>query len=163
MNRIENIHARDLPVAASHAQSLLRSLGTRDNPMWPWPRWPAMRFKDGLAVGAHGGHVPIRYRIETIEPQRIQFRFTAPRGIEGIHAFAIEATGEASCRLTHTMRIQATGPARLSWPLLFRPLHDALLEDALDRAEAWAHGTGWQPRQLTLHVRMLRVLARWMT
>jgi len=32
--------------------------------------------------------------------------------------------------------MEARGPALVSWPLVFEPLHDALLEDLLDRATA---------------------------
>jgi hypothetical protein len=160
MSDVENVHARDLPVAAEAAQSLLRMLAAKDDLLWPWARWPAMRFKDGLIVGAHGGHGPIRYRIEAIEPSRIQFAFTGPRGFDGFHRYELDATGDARCRLTHRLRMRTSGPALLTWPLLFRPLHDALIEDSLDRAEAWARGTAWQKRPLGAYVRMLRAAAR---
>jgi hypothetical protein len=44
--------------------------------------------------------------------------------------------GEHSTLLRHTIRMRAHGPALLSWPLAIRPLHDALLEDALSLAQA---------------------------
>ena len=51
----------------------------------------------------------------------------------------------------------ARGSARLTWPLLFRPLHDALLEHALAVAEA---SLGHTPlvHPWSLRVRVLRWL-----
>jgi hypothetical protein len=49
--------------------------------------------------------------------------------------------------------MQATGPARVTWPLVFGPLHDALLEDSLARA------TGEDPPQWSWWVRFLRASA----
>ena len=49
----------------------------------------------------------------------------------------------------------------LTWPLVFRPLHDTLLEDALDRAQATLSGDEWVKRGWPLSVRALRrMLAR---
>jgi hypothetical protein len=48
------------------------------------------------------------------------------------------------------------GPARLSWPLVFRPLHDALLEDALDNAERQVTGRLQLPARWSPYVRALR-------
>jgi len=49
----------------------------------------------------------------------------------------------------------------LTWPFVFGPLHDALLEDALDKADAALTGKEWRPRMLPAGVRLLRaILAR---
>jgi hypothetical protein len=37
--------------------------------------------------------------------------------------------------LEHRIEMNITGTALLTWPLLFRPLHDALVEDALANAQ----------------------------
>ncbi len=99
--------------------------------------WPPMLLDRPLGVGASGGHGPVRYVVEAFRPgQRVQFRFAGPRGFNGCHRFEILPTGEHSTILRHTLDMNAEGPALLSWPLVFRPLHDALLEDALARAQA---------------------------
>jgi hypothetical protein len=56
--------------------------------------------------------------------------------------------------------MRTTGPARLSWPLAFRWMHDACLEDALDRAEAACTDTAPPPSRWSPYVRLLRSLAR---
>jgi len=37
----------------------------------------------------------------------------------------------------HIIEMRLQGVARSSWPLAIRPLHDALIEDAFDRAESF--------------------------
>jgi hypothetical protein len=37
--------------------------------------------------------------------------------------------------LRHVVEMKAKSVARLTWPIVFRPLHDALIEDSLDKAE----------------------------
>jgi hypothetical protein len=119
-----------------------------------------MRFDRALSVGAVGGHGPIRYVIEAYEPsRRICFRFTAPRGFDGTHAFEVREAG-GRVRLEHVLLMQTTGPARLTWPLVFRPLHDALLEDALDRAERTLTGAVRTPARWSPYVRALRTALR---
>jgi hypothetical protein len=58
--------------------------------------------------------------------------------------------------LRHLLEMQTTGRARLTWPMVFQPLHDALLEDALDRAELHV-GTKPHVRQWSPWVRFLRI------
>jgi hypothetical protein len=48
---------------------------------------------------------------------------------------------------------------RLLWPLAVRRLHDALIEDSLDRAAADVGGRPWQPRRLGGRVRAARYVA----
>ena len=95
-----------------------------------------MRFDRPLQPGALGGHGPIRYSVASYEPgQRVTFQFTAPRGFLGLHWFEVLPQGESGTLLRHTIEMNVTGSALLSWLLVFRPLHDALVEDALTKAQ----------------------------
>lgn len=89
-----------------------------------------------LTVGAAGGHGPIRYTVQLYRPARhVRFRFDAPRGFDGHHEYEVLPDGENACRLRHSLVLTPHGVARLTWSLIFRPLHDALIEDSLDTAE----------------------------
>lgn len=132
-----NVHERSLPVGPDEAGSLLDSLSSREDALWPKAIWPPLVMDRPLGVGASGGHGPVRYAVAAYFPgQRVTFRFTAPAGFDGFHRFEIVAAGEGRCILRHTLEMKATGAALLSWPLVFRPLHDALLEDCLALAQA---------------------------
>lgn len=159
---VRNVHERTLSAPAARVGALVDSLASEEDGLWPRDRWPAMRFDRPLGVGAVGGHGPIRYRVETYEPGRtVRFRFTAPRGFEGTHRFEVEAVdgaespGRGQARLRHVLEMRTSGPALLSWPLVFRPLHDALIEDALDRTERHVGGSP-RPRRWSPWVRVLR-------
>ena len=94
-----------------------------------------MKFDRPLQIGAVGGHGPVRYAIVAYEPGiRVDFKFIGPRGFDGGHRFEVMAQGQGS-KLIHTLEMHPTGFARLTWPLVFRPLHDALVEDALTKAQ----------------------------
>ena len=132
-----NVHERRLAASAAEVGALLDTLATPQDRLWPRGFWPAMRFDGPLAPGASGGHGPIRYAVEAMEPGRaVRFRFLVPRGFDGWHALEIVPDGERASILRHTLAMTPRGTARLVWPLAIRPLHDALLEDALARAEA---------------------------
>lgn len=151
-----NIHERIITAPLDSVGRLIDSLSSPDDRLWPQELWPAMRFDRPLAVGARGGHGPIRYDVEAYEPGRsVRFRFTGPKGFNGFHELAAEPSGAGSTCLRHTLQMRTTGLARLSWPLVYRPLHDALIEDALDKAERslgrMPAGARWSP-----YVRLLR-------
>jgi hypothetical protein len=151
-----NIHERELNASATEVGKLIDGLASADDKLWPRDRWPAMKFDRPLSVGAIGGHGPIRYTVESYKPSlHIQFRFTAPEGFQGSHRFEVEAMGGDKTKLRHVIEMQVQGTAWLTWSLAIRPLHDALLEDALDQAEAY---TGGRPakRGWSLWVRFLR-------
>lgn len=75
-------------------------------------------------------------RREAFSPGReVTFRFTGPRGFDGFHRLEVLPSGEGRAVLRHTIDMNTRGPALLTWPLVFRPLHDALLEDALALAQ----------------------------
>jgi hypothetical protein len=154
-----NIHARDLHASRDAVGALLDSLASDQDLLWPGDRWPAMRFDRPLQVGAVGGHGPIRYRVEKYEPGRaILFRLTG-RGVHRTHGFEIKDSTPGMVRLEHRLCMRVSGVARLSWPLMFRWLHDALVEDALDRAEAAVTSRPLHERHWSLWVRFLRRVA----
>lgn len=160
---VENVHERLIRAPLPAVGALLDGLSSPSDALWPRDRWPPMRFDRPLGVGARGGHGPVRYTVEAYEPgRRVLFRFDAPRGFEGTHGFDVEEAAPGGVRLRHTLSMRARGAARLSWPLLFRPLHDALVEDAFDRAEASCGVSGGAPRGWTRRVRMLRRAASYL-
>ncbi|MGI5219319.1 SRPBCC family protein [Nocardia sp. CA-290969] len=154
-----NIHRRHLPVPASEVGALLDTLAGEDDALWPIHRWPPMLFDRPLSEGAAGGHSPIRYTVEYYVPGRwVRFRFTGPRGFNGFHEFTVHPTPDGT-ELTHQLVMDAHGPARLTWPLIFRCLHDACLEDSLDRAERTLTGAVARPARWSVRVRLLRRIA----
>ena len=149
-----NIHERQLPVSADQAG--LDTLASRDDALWPVHSWPRVKFDRPLAIGAAGGHGPIRYTVEAYIPGRsIRLRFTAPRGFDGHHRFEVIEVPAGAVVLRHTIEMKTRGRALITWPVIFRPLHDALLEDLLATAEA---SVGEPPvmRKWSPWVRLLR-------
>lgn len=156
--RVINVHERDLRADPKAVGALLDSLASPGDRLWPGEAWPRMEFDRPLAVGARGGHGPIRYFVEAYAPERfIRFRFTGPPGLEGTHGLYVLPGPEGSIRLRHSLEAVLRGFARLSWPLAYRWLHDALVEDALAKAEV---SLGLSPRRRSWSpwVRLLRRL-----
>lgn len=155
---IRNVHRRPLAIGLEDAAPLLDRLASGQELLWP-PGWPPMRFDGELRVGARGGHGPIRYTVLSVAPgRRVWFRFTGPPGFRGGHGLELASDGPGRSVLTHRLEMDLSGKAFLTWPLLFRPLHDALVEEAMDRAEAWSRGVPAPPPRRSLWVRLLRRL-----
>lgn len=162
--KVVNVHQRLLSVPPGRVGALLDTLASPQDRVWPRMHWPRMvmdrPLDRPLTVGAAGGHGPIRYTVDAYEPGAfVRFRFTAPRGFDGWHALEVlDATG-VHCVLEHRIEMNVTGLALLTWPLVFRPLHDALVEDALACAQRSLglvpHTPPWSG-----HVRLLRWLLR---
>jgi hypothetical protein len=159
---IRNVHARELHASAGEIGALLDSLGSSDDRLWPhW--WPKLRLDGPLAVGAAGGHGPIRYSVEQYEPgRRVVFRFAPGLGIDGTHWLEVEPqTRDGRTVLRHVLEGRLYGRALLTWPVAVRWLHDALLEDLLDRAELEVQGSVARPARWSPWVRLMRgVLSR---
>lgn len=133
--KVVNVHDRKLDVSPAEAGALIDTLATGDDRLWPRDSWPRMRFDRPLGVGATGGHGPVRYLVEAYSPgESVRFRFLGPTGFDGFHGYSVVREG-GSVILRHVLQMQARGPALVTWPLVFRPLHDALMEDSLARAE----------------------------
>jgi hypothetical protein len=115
-----------------------------------------MEFDRRLSLGARGGHGPIRYFVEEYVPEEcIKFRFTGPKGFDGFHGYERTKTSASTVVLHHTLEMTTHGRAILSWPAVYRPMHDALIEDSLATAAA---SLGLAPRihPWSLWVRFLR-------
>ncbi len=154
--QVLNVHERELPVPAEEVAVVLNSLSSDNDSLWPRTMWPPMRFDRPLGVGASGGHGPVRYAVEEFSPgQIVSFRFSGPSGFNGIHRFEVLPRSADSTVLRHTIDMKAQGPALLSWPLIFRPLHDALLEDSLALAQVTL-GLDPHVRPWSLWVKFLR-------
>jgi hypothetical protein len=134
--KVRNIHEPNFHVTEPLG-SLIESLASDQDALWPIESWPRMVFDRPLGVGATGGHGPIRYFVDAYRHgESIRFRFTGPTGFNGWHGYEIVQTGTEKVILRHTLEMTTSGLAILSWPIVFRPLHDALIEDSLAKAEA---------------------------
>ena len=155
---IVNTHERWLAAPPAVVGALLDGLAGPDDGLWPRDRWPAMRLDRPLGVGARGGHGPVRYRVENYRPGSVvRFRFERPAGFDGHHAYVVVPRSSGTV-LRHDLVMRTRGAARLTWPLFFRPLHDALIEDSLERAARSLGLPSSPPDGWPLRVRALRAL-----
>ena len=154
--KVLNIHQRILDVSKLKVEALLSTLSTENDLVWPMDLWPKMKFKNGIGIGATGGHGPIRYSVEQYDPKSlIQFRFSKPVGFLGIHKFEVIELSNAQTEIKHTIDMQTSVSGTLVWSFAIRSLHDALIEDAFDKIEnnfaPYPKSTEW-----SLWVRILR-------
>ena len=134
--RVLNIHKRTLNYPKSKVRELLKTLSTENDKIWPKENWPEMKFKDGIQLGAKGGHGPIRYSVEEYDPNEIiQFRFSKPDGFNGINKFEINELSNEETEIKHTIDMNTQGKGTLIWAFAIRSLHNALIEDAFDKLE----------------------------
>jgi hypothetical protein len=158
---VNNEHQRQLAAPPQVVGRLIDGLAGPEDRLWPTEQWPAMRFDRPLGVGASGGHGPVRYHVEAYIPgEVIRFRFRAPTGFDGYHEYAVVPLPNSGTLVRHRLVMATTGPARLSWPLLYRPLHDALIEDSLDKASRSLGLAITKPRRWSWRVRLLRTAVR---
>lgn len=134
--KVINIHSRILNCSIKELTGLLETLATKNDKIWPKEKWPEMKFKSGIKVGAKGGHGPIRYSVEKYNPNEIiQFRFSKPNGFNGIHKFEINELSDKKTEIKHTIDMNTVGKGTLIWILGIRALHNALIEDGFDKLE----------------------------
>ena len=127
--------------------------------LWPRDRWPAMVLSPGLRPGARGGHGPVRYHVEEYVPgRRVSFRFDGAgltAGLDGRHVFEL-VPRRHHVILRHVVDAECDVKTWLKWRILIGPLHDALLEDALDRFASALPGQPPRPARWSPWVRFLR-------
>jgi hypothetical protein len=136
-------------------EALLRSLASHEDRLWPGDKWWPQRFDGGLEPGSKGGHGPVKYKVESVAPRRVVYRFPSRSWFRGTHAFDLVPHPQG-CELVHTLDGTTHGIGLVLWPLVVRPLHDALLEDVLDRAESSLGAPPASPAVHTGYVRFLR-------
>jgi hypothetical protein len=158
-----NVHERRLPVSPEAAGRILDSLSSGDDLLWPRELWPPMVLDRGLAPGSRGGHGPIRYRVaEYVPGRRIEFEFLPTARLRtfcGRHYFEVLPRG-AQVILRHTIDADTDFATWVHWKLVVEHLHDALLEDAFDKAERTAGVPAPHRSRWPLRVRFLRWLVR---
>jgi hypothetical protein len=134
---VRNIHERWWPVDPEKVGPLLDSLASEDDRLWPVDDWPPMRFDRPLAVGATGGHGTMTYTVVDYTPGRmVTFELGPGLGLRGHHRFVVEPQlrGERSGTVVrHEASARVSGRMLWMWPLITRWVHDAVIEDALDR------------------------------
>ena len=134
--KVTNIHRRIINQPKYQISKILDSLSSKDDKLWPMEQWPPMIFKKGLVKGAIGGHGPIKYSILNYVPgNNIEFKFMKPDGFNGIHKFEIAEITPNQTELKHTIEMSLSGKGIVTWYLAIKWLHDALLEDCLDKVE----------------------------
>ena len=134
--KVLNIHSREYQASPKEIGAFIDSLSSVNDLLWPHHIWPQMLLDKPLSLDAAGGHGPIRYYVEKYEAgKKVQFQFTGPNGFIGFHSYEAVEKENGRTVLCETLKMKARGLARLSWPLIFRPLHDALMEDSLTCAE----------------------------
>lgn len=153
---IRNVHQRQLRAGASDVGVLLQELASDNDRLWPHDRWPAMKLSNGVIEGSTGGHGFVRYSVETVAHDRVTFRFDESIGLRGTHGFELEESPDGGCVLRHVLDGKSLGPMKIGWPLVVRPLHDALVEDGLDNAVRELDGEAVEKRRLTRRVRAVR-------
>jgi hypothetical protein len=155
---VRNVHERRVIGAVAQIGDMIDNLAGPNDTLWPADAWPPLQLDHGLTVGSTGGHGPIRYLVESHTPTReVTFRFADGMGIDGIHRLTVERLSETEAIVRHELVGGLTGSMRVVWPLMVHWLHDALIEDLFDNAEAAVSSRPVPPaRRHPLGVRLLR-------
>lgn len=154
--RIRNVHERRIAADPEVVWDLLMAMAGPNGRLWP-PGMPTMRFDGPLAQGAHGRHGPIHYEVRLLDPTsgNLVFAFHEPTGLVGRHSFHVRPDENAGAVLRHEVVANPKGWMRLKWPLIIRWVHDAVIEEVLDRAEMATGTVPAQPYQRSRWVRAL--------
>jgi len=132
---MSNIHERTIAAPAARVGALLDTLASADDRFWPHENWPQVKFDRPLQVGATGGHGTGLYSVSTYSPGRhVRFEFGGVR--QGFHEFTLHEVDDTTCLLRHTTKAKLTLNTAFRWYFLIRPMHNALLEDLLDKVES---------------------------
>ncbi|MBA3263316.1 MAG: DUF3995 domain-containing protein, partial [Thermoleophilaceae bacterium] len=166
--KIHNVHSRELPGTQDQIGALIDDLGTPEDRLWPTDRWTTTPLElDGpLAVGTQSRQgllrlTQMRQVVDVYEPgRRIEFRFTPGLGIVGTHRLEVQPLGADRTRLTHTLDCRVEAKMLPLYPILIR-VHDALVEDILDRAELAIRGSVDRPASWPRSVRIYNAVEHW--
>lgn len=157
--KVFNKHERKISAPAEVLGSILDSLSGPKDRLWPWEAWPPMQFNAPLAMGSSGGHGPIRYHVSEYVPgSRVVFQFDNSGligGFDGHHYFEIISRRNNNV-IRHVVDAECDFRMWAKWMIIVGPLHDALIEDALDKVEDSFKDGAMKRRQWSPWVRFLR-------
>ncbi|MGW7055427.1 DUF2867 domain-containing protein [Streptomyces sp. NPDC054887] len=157
MSAIRDVHERTVQAPAEVVGALLDRLSAEDDPIFPTPAWEPMRFDGPLAVGAAGGHGPVRYSVSAFEPgRRVRFTFAPPDN--GFHEMTVEPLGPGRCLVRHVLEQDLRGAALLMWHAVVKAVHGTVVEEVLDNIERVAAGGVDRPVRWSPWVRLLHRL-----
>jgi len=135
-NGVINIHKRIINQPKEKISELFRTLATENDKILNTNKWSPMKLNNGKTIGSKGGHGPIRYTVQKYIPNDyIQFEFTQPKGFNGTHYFRITELEENKTEIKHSIEMNTTGTAILTWSIAIHWLHNAFMEDAFDKVE----------------------------
>jgi len=158
--KVVNIHSREIAQDAEKIAPLFTTLSSKNDMIWPSEKWPRMKLDKGMTIGSAGGHGPVGYFVTDVEKGRlIRSQFTKPANFHGYHQFELIPQGQGHSLLQHTIVMNTSGLGFLSWSLTVRWLHDALVEDAMDKVENH-FSTETKKSKWNLWVRILRSLLK---
>lgn len=99
-----------------------------------------MVLNNGLKINSFGGHGPIGYYISNYAiGKSIEFTFTKPKEYIGTHRFEIIETAANTTLLKHSINMSLNSKGIVTWYFAIKWLHDALLEDCLDKVHNQIH------------------------
>lgn len=134
--KIINFHKRNIHKPINEVGSLLNSLASKNDQLWPHENWSPMKLDRDLIEGAKGGHGPIKYTVTKFKPGKIiNFEFTEPSGFQGNHWFELKKKDEKTTEISHTINMEVSGIDIVIWPIVIRPMHNALIEDSFDKLQ----------------------------
>ena len=153
---IANIHERKISAPVNDIGALLDTVSSSYDKMWPHEIWPTIKFDRPLETGAIGGHGPVRYTVASYSPGK-SIKFTFTKHFNGYHEITLEKIDETVSLIRHTIKAKTTGLKTITWLLVIRPLHNALIEDLFDKVEMQSSGNP-RPKSWGVWVRLLRGL-----
>lgn len=116
-----------------------------------------MFLDNGLKIKSNGGHGPIGYYVQQYEyGKAVEFCFTKPEEFVGLHKFEIIELSPEKTGLKHTIEIKVNLKGLLTWYIAVKWLHDALLEDCLDKV----HNQHNEPKINTPHSFLVKTLRK---
>lgn len=157
MRQIHNVHERVIEAPVDTVAALFDRVSSADDPVFPTPAWPPMRFDRPLSVGAVGGHGRIRYSVVCYEPgRRARFAFTPPAN--GYHELSVEHRGANASLVRHVLEQRPDLASWLAWVLVVRWAHNVIIEEVLDNFERAATGSLRRTTRWPVWVRLLHRL-----
>lgn len=155
MRSVINYHHRDVDSSAAAIDQRFSFLGTETDDLWPSELWFPMRLDATPDAGGAGGHGPVRYHCSARKPQTVVFTFDSVLGSTkwvGQHTFSVRPAA-AGATVEHLIELEVPGWQYFQWKLVVEPLHNALIENLLEKAAGLPPTTRW-----SAWVRLLRLL-----